>query len=75
MTKIVVVPRPTPLTAINILDTKKLRKVHSTMYKYEDQEFICDVGAPTLGGWIVCEPERPLYYTNDKFVKKYALKA
>lgn len=71
MKTIEVTPKQFKLHAVVIEDAKLVKKQHSNLFKYGEHEFICDVGAPTVGGVVVFEKDRPLYYTSENFYKKY----
>lgn len=71
MKTIEVTPKQLKLYAVVIEDAKLVKKQHSNLFKYGEHEFICDVGAPTVGGVVVFEKDRPLYYTRENFYKKY----
>lgn len=66
-----VMPKATQLNAVVIVNAQKVKKQHSNLFKYGKHEFICEVGAPIVGGVIVFEADKPLYYTAEKFNKKY----
>lgn len=71
MKTIEVMPKATKLYAVVIEDAKAVKKQHSNLFKYGKHEFVCEVGAPTVGGVIVFEADKPLYYTRENFYKKY----
>lgn len=71
MKTIEVMPKATKFYAVVIEDAQAVMKQHSNLFKYGNHEFVCEVGAPTVGGVIVFEADRPLYYTRENFYKKY----
>lgn len=69
----VCIPKPNKLPCIKIEDGTQLKLLHSTLYKYGNTQFVCDKGAPTVGGWLVHNNGRMEYMTEDKFKLLYDL--
>lgn len=68
--KYIVIPAPVRLPAFEI-EEGKLVHLHSNLWQYEDQDFVCEVGAPLKGGYVVWVDGRPTYFTAPNYNKKF----
>ena len=66
-----VVPARVRTKAFEIKDADKLQHIHSNLWKYGEQDFIVEVGAPIVGGAVVWLDGRPTYMLQDKYKAKY----
>ena len=68
-----VIPKQVQHTAFVIKDKDKLVNLHSTLWRYGEQDFICEIGHPIVGGAVVWKDKRPTYVTHDKYIAEYDL--
>ena len=68
--KHVVVPVRTEMQAMHIMEGN-LSLMHSNVWQYEGQDFVCDIGVPRRGGTIVWVDSRPTYFDETQYAKKF----